>query len=71
MTPVQEYKMKIERIIDRLPNSKVLELMDYADYLSSKYLKKENSAVDEESLILQRESLKNIWDDPKEDIYEL
>jgi hypothetical protein len=71
MLGVQEYKIKIERIIDRLPVSKVEELADYADYLSSRYPKKQESGVDEESLILQQESLKNIWDNPEEDIYEL
>ncbi|MCU0285293.1 MAG: hypothetical protein MUF15_02735 [Acidobacteria bacterium] len=45
--------------------------MDYADYLRSRYPKKNKSGVDEESLILQQECLKTIWDNPEEDIYEL
>jgi hypothetical protein len=71
MKGVQEYKIKIERIIERLPVSKVEELADYADYLSSRYPKEKKSGIDEESLILQQESLKNIWGNPEEDIYEL
>jgi hypothetical protein len=71
MEAVQEYKVKIEKIINQLPISKVEELFDYADYLGSRYPKKNKSGVDEESLILQQESLKDIWDNPEEDIYEL
>lgn len=77
MLPVQEYKLRIDSIIERLPEQKVEELLDYATFLSSRYSRQEKqpeqtkSAVDEESLILQQESLKQIWDHPEEDIYEL
>jgi hypothetical protein len=71
MLSIQEYKSKIDHIIDRLPESKVGELLDYAAYLSLKYTDRVESGVDEESLMLQQESLKRIWDHPEEDIYEL
>ncbi|UCH94539.1 MAG: DUF2281 domain-containing protein [Candidatus Aminicenantes bacterium] len=71
MLAVQEYKLKIDRIIDRLPESKIEELLDYATYLSTKYSQQTESGVDASSLILQQEALKKIWDDPEEDIYEL
>ena len=77
MLPVQEYKLKIDNIIEQLPEEKVEELLDYAIFLSSRYsgqMKQPDqikSAVNEESLILQQESLKKIWDHPEEDIYEL
>ena len=71
MLGVQEYKTKIDRIIERLPESKIEELLDYATYLSTRYSKETGSGVDASSLILQQEALKKIWDDPGEDIYEL
>jgi hypothetical protein len=71
MLGVQEYKLKIDRIIERLPESKVEELLDYATYLSTRYSKQTESWIDASSLILQQEALKKIWDDPEEDIYEL
>lgn len=37
MYSVQECKTKIVRIIDRLPDSKIEELLDYASFLSSRY----------------------------------
>jgi hypothetical protein len=71
MLGVQEYKLKIDRIIERLPESKVEELLNYATYLSTRYSKQTQSWIDASSLILQQEALKKIWDDPEEDIYEL
>ena len=71
MLSVQEYKFKIEIIIDQLPEEKVEELFDYAAYLNDRYVKQSKSATSEESLLLQQESLKKIWDNPEEDIYEL
>ena len=71
MLAVQEYKLKIDRIIERLPESKIEELLDYATYLSTRYSRQTESGVDVSSLILQQEALKKIWDDPGEDIYEL
>ena len=77
MLPVHEYKLRIDSIIERLPEQKIEELLDYATFLSSRYSRQEihpeqtKSGVDEESLMLQQESLKQIWDHPEEDIYEL
>jgi len=71
MVSVQEYKVKIDSIIDRLPREKVEELLDYAAYLNTRYVEQPKSAISKESLLLQQESLKRIWDHPEEDIYEL
>ncbi len=71
MEGTQEYKLRIDSIIDQLPVTKVEELLDYATYLSSRYSNHTESAVTEESLLLQQESLKKIWDNTGEDIYEL
>jgi hypothetical protein len=71
MLNVHEYKSRINDIIEHLPESKVEELLDFAAYLKARYPGKEESQVNEESLIIQQESLKKIWDNPAEDIYEL
>jgi len=70
MKTVQAYKIKIDSIIDQLPVAKVEELMDYASYLGYRYSSRQQG-VTEESLLLQQEALKKIWDNPEEDIYEL
>lgn len=70
MLNVQEYKSQIDTIIEQLPESKVEELLDYASFLRARFLKQQKSQIGEESLLLQQESLKKIWDDPEEDIYE-
>jgi hypothetical protein len=74
MQPANEYKLRIDSIIDRLPDEKVEELLDYADFLIARYsgqMGQIKSGIDDDSLILQQESLKKIWDHPDEDIYEL
>lgn len=74
MASAQEYKIRLDRIIDQLPTQKVEELLDYATFLSARYsgrFQPEESAVDDDTLMLQQESLKRIWDHPEEDIYEL
>jgi len=71
MLVAQEYKIKINRIIEGLPEAKIEELLDYATYLNARYSGQTESEVDKGSLILQQEALKKIWDDPEEDIYEL
>ena len=70
MNTVQAYKIKIDSIIDRLPEAKVEELLDYAAYLGSIYSYPQEKGA-EDSLLLQQEALKKIWDHPEEDIYEL
>jgi hypothetical protein len=77
MLPVQEYKLRIDSIIEQLPDEKVEELLDYATFLNHRYSKQtkqpgqSKSGINEESLMLQQESLKKIWDHPEEDIYDL
>jgi hypothetical protein len=70
MKTAYAYKIKIDSIIDRLPEAKVEELLDYASYLGSRYSPPQEG-VTEESLLLQQEALKKIWDNPEEDIYDL
>lgn len=67
----KQFKRKLFIMIDILPKEKVIELFDFAKFLTDQYLKKTKSAIDENSLFLQQQSLSKIWDNPEEDIYEL
>ena len=71
MLPEKKYKKELSMIIDNLPIKKVIELFDFAQFLDSQYSIEENSAIDENSLMIQQQSLKKIWDDPDEDVYKL
>ena len=70
MIKAQQFKTDMSKILDDLPESKIIELMDFANFLRNQYAPSK-TAVDESSLMIQQESLKNIWDNPEEDIYEL
>lgn len=63
-------KEKILNLLDRLPDSRMDEVIDFVEYLSIKD-KGVNSGVDESSLRLQQRSLKKIWGSSEEDLYEL
>ena len=54
--------------VEKLPDEKLLEVRDFANFL---VYKSSRSAIDESALLIQQESLKKIWDNPEEDIYEL
>lgn len=46
-------------------------LADEDDVLVLRLVREEETQVDETSLLLQQQALKNIWDSEEEDVYEL
>ncbi|MCD6206605.1 MAG: hypothetical protein J7J06_01280 [Methanosarcinales archaeon] len=46
-------------------------LADEEDVLVLRLVREEETQVDEGSLLLQQQALKNIWDSKEEDVYEL
>jgi len=46
-------------------------LVDEEDILLLRLVREEGTQVDESSLLLQQQALKNIWDSKEEDVYEL
>ncbi|MGR3319318.1 MAG: hypothetical protein ACUZ8O_12690 [Candidatus Anammoxibacter sp.] len=58
-------------ILEILPEDKIVELIDFARFLTNQYSRKTESAIDKSSLLLQQNALNHIWDNPEEDIYEL
>jgi hypothetical protein len=46
-------------------------LADEEDVLVLRLVHEEETQVDEGSLLLQQQALKNIWDSKEEDVYEL
>jgi len=71
MTTNKQYKKQLSIILDNLPIKKVIELFDFAQFLNEQYLKGKNSALNKNSLLIQQQSLRKIWDSPEEDVYEL
>ncbi|KAA3604682.1 MAG: DUF2281 domain-containing protein [Calditrichaeota bacterium] len=70
MQVFEKHKKDLNKIVDELPEEKIIELVDFAKFLFANYSTK-NSQVDKNGLILQQQALKKIWDNPEEDIYEL
>jgi hypothetical protein len=68
MEASRKFQEKLSSIVEKLPDEKVLEVIDFANFL---VYKSSRSAIDEGALLIQQESLKKIWDNPEEDIYEL
>jgi hypothetical protein len=71
MPQLKQYEMELIKVVDKLPEDKVLELIDFAKFLKSQYIGASRSQIDKSSLLLQQTSLSKIWDDPEEDIYDL
>ena len=71
MTTNKQYKKQLSIILDNLPIKKVIELFDFAKFLNEQYLKEKNSALNKNSLLIQQQSLRKIWDSSEEDVYEL
>jgi hypothetical protein len=46
-------------------------LADEDDVLVLRLVREEGTQVDESSLLLQQQALKNIWDNKEEDVYNL
>jgi len=71
MTTNKQYKKQLSIIFDNLPIKKVIELFDFAQFLNEQYLKEKKSALNKNSLLIQQQSLRKIWDSSEEDVYEL
>ena len=68
MEASRKFQEELSSIVEKLPEAKVREVIDFANFL---VYKSSRSAIDESALLIQQESLKKIWDNPEEDIYEL
>ena len=71
MIETKHYETELSTILNNLPEEKAVEVVDFAKFLLHQYIPTSQSQIDESSLLLQQESLKNIWDNPEEDIYVL
>lgn len=71
MLTKRQHKTDLTKMLEILPEEKIVELIDFARFLANQYSKKTESAIDKSSLLLQQNALKHIWDNPEEDIYEL
>ncbi len=71
MLKLKQYEMELIEVVNKLPEEKVVELLDFAKFLKNQYPRTSKSQIDESSLLLQQKSLRKIWDAPEEDIYEL
>jgi hypothetical protein len=71
MLKLRQYEKELIKVVDKLPEDKVIEVIDFAKFLKSKHPGTSKSQIDEGSLLLQQRSLSKIWDSPEEDIYDL
>ncbi len=71
MLKLRQYEKELIKLVDKLPEDKVLEVIDFAKFLRSQHFDTSKSQIDESSLLLQQRSLGKIWDSPEEDIYDL
>jgi hypothetical protein len=71
MLKLRQYEKELIKIVDNLPEDKVIEVIDFAKFLKSQHPDTSKSQIDESSLLLQQRSLSKIWDSPEEDIYDL
>jgi hypothetical protein len=71
MIQTKNNHIELAEIMERLPEEKVVEVVDFAKFLLARYWQGANSQIDESSLLLQQKAVARIWDDPEEDVYEL
>lgn len=71
MLKLKQNEIELIKLVDKLPDDKVLEVIDFARFLKSQQSRTSRSNIDESSLLLQQKSLSKIWDSPEEDIYDL
>jgi len=71
MLKLKQYENELIEVIDKLPEDKVIEVIDFAKFLKSQHPHISKSQIDDSSLFLQQKSLSKIWDSPEEDIYDL
>lgn len=70
MTLTNQYRNELLHLLDFLPENKLVELCDFAKFLAYQY-PAADTQIDDASLRLQENTLKRIWENPEEDIYEL
>ncbi len=70
MLKVRQYEKELIKVVNKLPEDKIIEVIDFAKYLKSQHPGTSKSQIDESSLLLQQRSLSKIWDSPEEDIYD-
>jgi len=71
MLKLRQYEKELIKVVDKLPEDKVIEVIDFAKFLKSQHSGTSKSQIDESLLLLQQKSLSKIWDSSEEDIYEL
>ena len=71
MLKLRQYEKELIKAVDKLPEDKVIEVIDFAKFLKSQHTGTSKSQIDKSSLLLQQRSLGKIWDSPEEDIYDL
>jgi hypothetical protein len=71
MIATQYNQAELAEILERLPEEKIIEVIDFGRYLLARYARQSNSQLDESALLLQQRALTRIWEDPEEDVYEL
>jgi hypothetical protein len=67
----KRYETELIKVLDKLPEEKAIELIDFGKFLLSQYPGTSKSQIDESSLLLQQKSLSKIWDDSEENVYDL
>lgn len=70
MVHTKQLRNEFLHFLDILPDNKIVQLYDFARFLAYQYPMKDTQ-IDEASLRVQEMALKNIWEDPEEDVYEL
>ncbi len=71
MLTVSEYKTDLAKMLEVLPEDKIIEVIDFARFLANQYSKETGSLIDKDSLLSQQRALNHIWDNDEEDLYEL
>jgi hypothetical protein len=71
MLKLKQYETELINVVDKLPEDKIIEVIDFAKFLTSQHPGTSKSQIDESSLLLQQRSLGKIWDSTEEDIYDL
>lgn len=69
-TLTDEYKNSMLTMINKLPDNKIIDLFDYMKFLLHKYPDERNNSIEEDTLLMQQESLSKIWNNKEEDLYE-
>lgn len=71
MLKMEKFQTDLTKMLEILPEEKIIELIDFAKFLTNQYAEKTESVIDKSSLLLQQRALSRIWDNPEEDTYEL